>query len=1000
VCAEANAVFRVEEVMIVCPRTLFLLSLLVIPAIAFAQDEPPQSPWKNQISLPDEPFQSWTSPAFVKFTIITKEGYDPNLVYFQDSGRYEYHFSFALENLPPFLGMTVEEFDNVTLHAAGQQAVLGAVILPPWHDPPFNEYGIQLVRNDSYTREEVVKWFNVVKRSVAADPNVTAYYFATYEQYPVAQQNRQWFEGQGIRVGSTGQWFEGNASYSQGWALGRLKFVHGAEIQAAYTAGELLPGDILLTDGVPAEVPAVAGIITLSPSTPNSHVAILSRSQGVPFVHLAVESDAARAQSLVGRSVYLAVTEGPGQSSEVKLLDVEFLGDAEKASLLLLKESPPLAVRPMKQRGAYWADTSDLQPADICYFGGKAANFGVLRRAIPNDSPRAMAFSFDLWNAFLGQLIDDVPLRDEIARRLSKYATYPPSDLQGLAAELAAIRDMFKDTQVTSFGPELESAVIDALRSFGFDATQPIRFRSSTNVEDSEQFTGAGLYDSYSGCLADDLDSDNKGPCACDPSEANERGVLRAIRRVFASFYNDNAFLERLKHGVNESQVGMALLVHHSYPDEIELANGVATLERSDRSDWNANVVSQKGAVSVTNPPMDAVPEEVTITTGFNGPNPWLVRRSSLVPLRENTVLEWDSEYIELYNLLVAAGDQYRTMTQKDDVVLDFEFKKTAPQGRLEIKQIREIPTSGGAGYATPFLVGEPEVYCTLQGRGGNVFTNHRLKSRWTIRPRSLWLSEENLKSCIYGEVTIEYAAEGVVRQVTCELPSLPDAAHGYEGPKSEWDRYSLTDQWLVPDLCNRRTGRLQSTPLFEAIVPDPVVTLSDLRLGIEVDYGVPVPINDANTITKEEVSLYRPWEPASEEVPEECTINDPNTGVSITTRFYVHWGWGWNAPASVQFARTRIEGLTTQPIVLTGYFSQSVGGGSHLCPKNFLFEPTLELGLSQESLDELKARNVRLIYYTTGARECRPTERQDTPPFIRLYGFDEPIDGPLCRNQ
>jgi hypothetical protein len=984
--------------MIVYPRTLLLLSLLVMPAIVFAQDEPPQAPWKNQISFPDEPFQSWTSPPFVKFTIITKEGSDPNVVYFQDSGRYEYHFDFALENLPPFIGMTIEEFDSVTLHAAGQQAVLGAVILPPWHDPPYNEYGIQLVRNDPYTREEVVKLFNIVTRGIIADPNVTAWYFPTYEQYPMAEQSREWFESQGLRVGSTGQWTEGNASYSPGWALGRLRFVRGTEIQAAYTAGELLSSDILLTDGVPAEVPAVAGIITLAASTPNSHVAILSRSQGVPFVHLAVESDAGRARLLVGRSVYLAVTETGDQSCEVKLLDVEFLSDAEESSLLSLKESAPLAVQPMRRRGAYWADTNDLQPSDICCFGGKASNFGVLRRAVPDDSPKAMAFSFDLWNAFLDQRTGEESLRDQIARRLAKCGAYPISDLEGLSSELAAIRDMFTDNKVTSFGPELESAVLGALQSFGFDPATQLRFRSSTNVEDTDQFMSAGLYDSFSGCLADDLDKDNDGPCTCDPTEAKERGVFRAIRKVFASFYNDNAFLERLKHGVDESQVGMALLVHHSYPDEIELANGVATLECSERSDWTASIVSQKGAVSVTNPPMDAVPEVVTVTSGFNGPSPWVVRRSSLVSLRENTVLVWDSDYIQLYNLLTAAGDQYRKMTGKDAVLLDFEFKKSAPRGKLELKQIREIPKAGG-GYATPFLIGEPAVYCTLQGRGGNVFTNHRLKSRWTIKPKSLWLSDENLRSCIYGNVTIEYAAEGTIRQMTGELPSLPDAAHAYVPPEWEWDRYSLTDQWRLPDLCNPRTCRLQSTPLFQSIVPDPIVTLNDLRLGIDVDYRAPVPIDDANTATTETVSLYRPWEPASDEVPEECSLNDPNTGISITTRFYVHWGWGWDAPASVQFEQTQIEGLTSEPIVLTSFFSQSVGGGSHLCPKNFLFEPALEPGLSPQSRDELKAGNVRLIYYTTGARECRPTEKKDTPPSIRLYGFDEPIDGASCGN-
>jgi hypothetical protein len=75
------------------PRVFVLLCSFLVSAASFAQDEEPQAPWKNGISFPDEPFQSWTSPAFVKFTVIAKDGFDPNLVYFQDSARYEYHFS-------------------------------------------------------------------------------------------------------------------------------------------------------------------------------------------------------------------------------------------------------------------------------------------------------------------------------------------------------------------------------------------------------------------------------------------------------------------------------------------------------------------------------------------------------------------------------------------------------------------------------------------------------------------------------------------------------------------------------------------------------------------------------------------------------------------------------------------------------------------------------------------------------------------------------------------
>lgn len=978
-------------------RTVLLLSLtLSVASSGVAANGQSGLSWKHQIVFPDDAFQSWTSPPYVKFTIVIQDGCDPNLVWFQDCTQYDYHFDFAVEWLEPFQGMTLEQFDEVTLHAAGQQAILGAVILPPWHDPAFNEYGIQLTRMDTYTREETLAILNVVKASILADPNVTTYYFPTYEQYSVAEVNREWFEARGVPIGSTAQWSEGGAIYACGWTLGTLRQVTGSDIQRAYTAGELSPDDVLLTDGVPAEIPSVAGIVALMPSTPNSHVAILSRSQGVPFVYL-TQDDASLARSFVGRCVYLAATQSDYDQS-IKLLDADSLSEDEKASLLAMKKSAPLVIQPIASEGNLWADTNDLDPSDIRFFGGKASNFGVLRRAFPDASPTAMAFSFDLWNTFLDQILPESAggrmLREEIAVRLDKYAVYPPADLAALADDLADIRSLFKDSQTTGFG-EMEPAVIDALRDFGFDPTRKIRFRSSTNVEDSDQFTGAGLYDSFSGCLADDTDDDASGPCVCDSSEGNERGVLRAIRKVFASFYNDNAFLERFKHGVNEAEVGMALLVHHSFPDEIELANGVATFERTRNASWSASIVSQKGAVSVTNPPIDAAPEEVKIEVW--GSDPWLevVQRSSLVPLREDTVLEWQAEYVELYNLLVTAADLYCKETQKQDIVLDFEFKKTAPEGKLVIKQIREIPQAGDAGYDTPLLLGQTKTYWTLQGRGGNVFTNHRLKSRWTLVSRSTWLSDENLNECLYDEVSIEYVADGEVRQVVGSLASLTDASHSYTPRQFEYDSFVLTDSWRFADLSNPRTYWLQASSMFDATVPDPVVTLDEFRIDVEVVYEEPVCIdaNDGWTDENASVRLYQPWEPTASDEIQECSLDDPNTGVSVCTRFYSRWSWDWISPTSVQFESTRIEGLTTEPIVLTGYFSQSVGAGAHLCPKNFLFEPGLEPGISQQTLDELIARNVRLIYYTTGARECRPMERKDTPPSIRLYGFDEPIE-------
>jgi len=65
----------------------------------------------------------------------------------------------------------------------------------------------------------------------------------------------------------------------------------------------------------------------------------------------------------------------------------------------------------------------------------------------------------------------------------------------------------------------------------------------------------------------------------CNAAQAEERGALRAIAKAYASFFNDNAVHERLRRGVDESRAKMGLLVHVSFDDDIEVANGVAVIE-------------------------------------------------------------------------------------------------------------------------------------------------------------------------------------------------------------------------------------------------------------------------------------------------------------------------------------------------------------------------------------------------------------------------------------
>ncbi|MHC4329312.1 MAG: PEP/pyruvate-binding domain-containing protein [Planctomycetota bacterium] len=986
----------------------FLLFVFATSAasVVFGEAIEPSPYWKNLISFPNEPFRvvggSASDPDWVKFTIILPP-YDANVVYYQDCQQYTFHYHFATELLDPFVGMSASEYEQVTLYEEDQQAVLGAVIMPPSGGDPappaYPEYGIQFVRLDPYTREEIAEMFNVVKASIIAEPGVQAFYFPSYEQAATAEANREWFESQGIPLGSTGRWAQGNACYSEGWALGELKFFAGEEIESAYLAGDLGPGDVLLTDGVPAEVPFVAGVITLSASTPNSHVAILAKTYGVPFVHLALAEDANRAQELVGHKIVLRGYD-TFNGIEVRLIDVEgILDEAEIAEILALKTPPVLDISPMAAYGGYSANTDSLLPADIKYFGGKAANFGILRTAIGDRSPIAAAFSFDLWSAFLDQIVaSGKTLREEIADRLSGY-TYPPSDMATLSWELKGIReDLFKDKDATSFTPQLEVFVLQTLvdQSYGFDMLRKIRFRSSTNVEDSNQFTGAGLYDSFSGCLADDLDSGGSGPCLCDANEDKERGVFRAIRKVFASFYNDNAYLERLRHDVNEAEVGMALLVHHSFPDEFELANGVATLKYNGGNSYSIVLVTQDGAVSVANPQDGSVPEEVSvyIYASTYGTSLTLVRQSNLVPLGA-TVMDWRDDYNDLSQLLVAAAEEFESVTGKSNYYLDFEYKKLAaggaaiPAGGLVVKQVREIPLPDTTQRITPFLINEPVKFCSFQGECSDIFANHRLKSSWLFETRNIWLSKDNLEDCFYTSLGLEYLADDRVLSITGELPQLPKAFHNFNGT----DR--THDGWFMHHLANPRGCELHTEYIRTEVKVDenPMLTLSDIPwFTVGVEYNEPVLSWDGsgpNTTTTDLICIRRCLEPETGDLLQHRSFTEPK-GVSISVTFY--WppnpgvAAGYTAPLS-RWVETVIEGYTSEPIVLHGWYSQTYRPKHHNFGEHFMFEPRLEPGVSQQILDELAAQDIRLIHLFLDEFDIE---------WIRTYGFEGKVFYPV----
>jgi hypothetical protein len=409
--------------------------------------------------------------------------------------------------------------------------------------------------------------------------------------------------------------------------------------------------------------------------------------------------------------------------------------------------------------------------------------------------------------------------------------------------------------------------------------------------------------------------------------------------------------------------------------------------------------VTQAGAVSVTNPEGGSIPEEVTVRVYPSGnvSAPRLVRSSNLVPLGE-TVMEWDNDYSTLADLLIDVSDEFSSVTGKTEYVLDLEYKKVAPGGMvmpaggLVIKQVRQIPQPNETPSITPFLINELTEYSIFSGefefRGDtDVFADHRLKSRWTLETKSLWLNEPNLMESFYTQAHIEYLDGDRIRTITGMLPLLPFAYH-------DFNETDATDGWRMHHLSNPRNYKLQTMNIPTLVSPahNPLLTLRDLGsqpfmldeyrfkvLGLNVAYDQPVqswyqhvwpsdPSSGPRATISNNLYLWRCPQPHPDDILMERFFQGPND-VNITTSFYRppppkgFGDWTNNTAPLIRWVETIIEGYTSEPLVLHGYYSQTYRPEHHNIREQFLFEPRLEPGISQEILDELQAQDIRLIH-------------------------------------
>ncbi|MCC5806850.1 MAG: hypothetical protein JJU00_11040 [Opitutales bacterium] len=983
------------------------------------------NPWTHALAFNEAPYFVPAEPldgegrfhiAWAKFTVLPAvHPEDETRVYFQDSRQYPFHFDFARDHIPEFTGISRAEFDAQTLYNTGRRALSGAVLaILEYSGGPTGlvpvAAGIQFVSQDPLDREFVANSFYTVLSAFDDPDSIPSYYFPTFEQTEAARNDGEWLREQGIETASIQRWSSPEAVYAAGWAIGRLVEVAAAEIRAAYADGSLRPSDVLLTDRIPAEIPFVAGVITRYPATPNSHVALLARSWSIPFVHIGTDRFAMN--SLIGTDVALSAVEPQRPRINLRPLDPD-MDPALLEEILALKAPPDLRLPPMREAGTLWVHVDGARPADIDTIGGKAANFGLLREAIPDNAPLAIAVTFDLWKQFMAQPLPGRghSLADEISARLAPFDSYPP-DFAALNSELASIRRMIRSD--TAFTAAQQEEILEVLGAH-FEAHRRIRFRSSTNMEDSDHFAGAGLYDSYSGCLLDDLVPRTTGPSFCNPDRPSQQGVFRAIRRVFASFYNENAATERLRHGIDPESVGMAVLVHHSFPDEIELANGVAVIEPRYEGETVSSLrftfVTQKGAEPVTNPTGDAVAEVVHTTAwGDHDPTSYhFTQHSNLLLLGDSSVMERNHDYRELAGLLRAVRRAFvEARPELRERPLEFEFKKLSPDGSLIVKQVRPLSLPPSPPDVRYLFAGSVELV-PFQGEASTVSAIHRAKSRWNLALPSQRLEAEKSGEARFTSVRYERKAGSGIQTWTTPLETWPGYRASVETPAPFGNDRILRHSW------NETVADLSATRTLAVTVPRrteiPWLYPDELTFELLTDYPRhPAPWiqhlrwdpgSDLTQPVTERVLLVRTPRPAG---PEEGDLARHRmvqyAGVTVDSRFY--WppnplGFANYTAPLVAWETTRITGLTQQPFEVTAPFAQTYRPNHHNIGERFIFEPRLDPAVGPEVIAELEAQGIAALYvrYNSGGTGIQFINESGalTDPVEAYFG---PVDYPL----
>lgn len=352
-------------------------------------------------------------------------------------------------------------------------------------------------------------------------------------------------------------------TYNDGESYGYLRYVTIEQVEA----GEYTDRDILILDRIPLDIGPVAGVISLSPQTPNSHVILRTINQKVPNVFNAEWLlDKEPLAGKIGQLVKLSAEKDDPETDEAD--DYAFVDSAEDLRLDQnemeeeakkywdsRKKIIPTPVADLSEKSIWVWNKQGLKDDLGTKYGAKGTNFAFIDVALQDKNIDRQRFQNSFlvpYSAYDSHMKGQIKVKacEKAAKKcagdLGATCTTAKELCLGLAdrGNLWDYTELMLNTnnrqkmndsapyrrQFLFFMQRLVRAVdvpadVYAMIKVGMEAypaTTRMRLRSSTNAEDLSGLNGAGLYESKAACVADGEDSeddDGKASACRSPAE-------------------------------------------------------------------------------------------------------------------------------------------------------------------------------------------------------------------------------------------------------------------------------------------------------------------------------------------------------------------------------------------------------------------------------------------------------------------------------------------------